>query len=339
MPAETLTTVAFAQLLKYNAATGELEGVIASERTDKSKEALNYTASKDHFKKWSQAASKRSGGKSLGNVREMHELKAVGKLTALTFDDTNKRILVRAKIVDPVAKTKCEEAVYTGFSIGGSYVGDPVPDSVDPTVLRYIANPSEVSLVDDPCNPDATFQLLGADGATKVVKFAPRLETIAADDDDVPPVRPNKTKQEPSVTDQERADVKAQKKVIKKVAKKVVAKALKALFEDKESPLVKLATAVADRPTKKELVEAQESLANGLIDAIRKGPLDEKDVKKTTSDAIRLVPDDESKTGEPQDDESKALRKVISDATEKLQKRAKGADGAEQSQRRVANEL
>lgn len=190
---ETLRTIGFAQLVKYNAATGEFEGVMASARPDKAKEAMNYQASKPYFKKWITTFAERTGNKSLGNVREMHDLKAAGKLTAVTFEDPRELIRVRGKVVDKQARAKCEEGVYTGLSIGGSYVGDPLPDPTDPTIMRYIANPTEVSLVDDPCNPDATFTLLGADGATKVMKFAPRIDTIAADDDDtddIPTPRP-----------------------------------------------------------------------------------------------------------------------------------------------------
>lgn len=145
---------------------------MASSRPDKDREALDYPRSKPYFKKWSEDAKRRSGGKSLGNVREMHGLAAVGKLTMVSFDDENERILVRGKVVDPLARTKCEEGVYTGLSIGGEY-GEALPDQRDPRILRYVAkNLREVSLVDDPSNPDATFELTGADGSIAVKKFA-----------------------------------------------------------------------------------------------------------------------------------------------------------------------
>ncbi|HEY1982461.1 MAG TPA: XkdF-like putative serine protease domain-containing protein [Xanthobacteraceae bacterium] len=53
---------------------------------------------------------------ALGNVREMHQLSAVGKATEAQFDD--KGLFFGAKIVDPVAWEKVKEGVYNGFSIG-----------------------------------------------------------------------------------------------------------------------------------------------------------------------------------------------------------------------------
>src|SRR6267143_6212765 len=184
---ETLTTIGFAQLTKYNAKTGEFVGVMTSERPDKDREALDYNRSKPAIRKWSEDAKARSNGKSLGNLREMHTLKAAGRLSALTFDDKNKQVIVRGLVVDPLARTKCEEGVYTGISLGGTYA-EALPDPTDPRIVRYVVGSlGEISLVDDPCNPDATFELVGADGGQMVVKFAPRLETIAVDDDDEDP--------------------------------------------------------------------------------------------------------------------------------------------------------
>ncbi|MDE2468048.1 MAG: hypothetical protein KGL35_04735, partial [Bradyrhizobium sp.] len=66
---------------------------------------------------------------------------------------------------------KVEQGVYTGFSQGGRYVKrwkDPEND----TLMRYTAEPLEVSLVDSPCLPDATFSVIKADGSTELRKFA-----------------------------------------------------------------------------------------------------------------------------------------------------------------------
>ncbi|HZU90092.1 MAG TPA: DUF6582 domain-containing protein, partial [Stellaceae bacterium] len=52
---------------------------------------------------------------------------------------------------------------YTGFSIGGRYA-KRWADPQDPQVHRYTAIPAEISIVDNPCNPEAFFQLVKSDG-------------------------------------------------------------------------------------------------------------------------------------------------------------------------------
>jgi len=185
MPELETLSVGFAQLAKFNVADGTFDAVMTSERPDKANEVLDYTKSKPAIRKWSQEAHARSKGKSLGNIREMHDLKAAGVLTRITFDDKNKRVLISGQIVDPLAKSKVEAGVYTGVSVGGSYAGDPLPDSTNPLIKRYVIGKlTELSLVDDPCNEDALLTLIGADGAEKIVKLAP--STIEADAEPVP---------------------------------------------------------------------------------------------------------------------------------------------------------
>ena len=109
------------------------------------------------------------GGKSLGAVRAMHGRVAAGKLTDIAFDDEGKRILVSAKIVDDEEWRKVQEGVYTGFSQGGRYVKRwPDPDT---GLTRYTAEPNEISLVDLPCLPGATFEVV-KDGAVEKRAFA-----------------------------------------------------------------------------------------------------------------------------------------------------------------------
>jgi len=87
-----------------------------------------------------------------------------GKLTDIAFDDDEKRILVSARIVDDDEWRKVQEGVYTGFSQGGRYVKRwPDPES---GLTRYTAEPTEISLVDLPCLPGATFEVI-KDGAVE----------------------------------------------------------------------------------------------------------------------------------------------------------------------------
>jgi hypothetical protein len=131
-------------------------GIATSEAEDSEGERCHYPTTKPWYQKWSAAAVKRSQGKSLGNVREQHDSqKACGKLTGLEFDDDAKRIMIRARIIDPIAMQKCMEGVYSGWSHGGSYVKQWKDEAGN---LWYTANPSEISAVDNPANPDAAFE-------------------------------------------------------------------------------------------------------------------------------------------------------------------------------------
>jgi hypothetical protein len=162
------TFTKFVRLIKVDAAQREVYGVVTSEVPDKDGEICDYPSTKPHYAEWSGEFARATAGKSLGNVREMHSHSAVGKVVDLVFDDPNKTIAVRARIVDDTAWTKCEEGVYTGFSHGGEYVGEPWPDG---DFLRYTAKPSEISLVDNPCNPEAHFEYVKADGSVELRKF------------------------------------------------------------------------------------------------------------------------------------------------------------------------
>lgn len=163
----------FAQIQKIDEAQRLVYGRAAQEVVDKSDEVMDYLSSKPHFAKWSADVSKDTDGKSLGNVRAMHGKVAAGKLTAIEFNDEAKAIDVVAKIVDDAEWKKVQEGVYTGFSIGGSYVGALTVEKVDGRdVKRYTAKPNELSLVDRPCIPTASFfEVRKADGSSVKVEF------------------------------------------------------------------------------------------------------------------------------------------------------------------------
>ena len=157
----------FAQIAKIDESKHEVWGVATAEVIDKEGEIFDYQSSKPYFKSWSDEIAKATDGKSLGNVREMHEPSAVGKLVAIAFDDDLKQIRVGARIVDSVAWQKCMLGVYTGFSIGGAYV----KAWKDGEYVRFTANPVEISVVDNPCVPGAHFTAVKADGTCEVRKF------------------------------------------------------------------------------------------------------------------------------------------------------------------------
>jgi phage head maturation protease len=85
------------------------------------------------------------------NVREMHQLSAVGVAKEAAIDD--KGLYVGAKIVDDRAWAKVVAGVYKGFSIGGRVTGRAASDPN--TITALVLN--EISLVDRPANPEAVF--------------------------------------------------------------------------------------------------------------------------------------------------------------------------------------
>ncbi len=175
----------FAQITKMDVAKREVWGRLVQEVPDRSDEIFDYEASKPYFKAWSDEFSAATDGKSLGNVRAMHGKVAAGKFIAMDFNDAEKAIDVGAKIIDDAEWKKCEEGVYTGFSIGGSYVGSKKAEKVNGRdVLRYTANPAEGSLVDSPCIPTAKFfDVVKADGVIEKVAFkAAAIEVTGTDD-------------------------------------------------------------------------------------------------------------------------------------------------------------
>lgn len=150
-------------------------GRMTQEVADKSGEILDYESAKPEFEKWSSEIEQASDGKSKGNVRVMHTNKAAGKLTDLVFVDEEKAIDCVAKIVDDEEWEKTREGVYTGFSIGGAYKAR-WKDPGNPELMRFTPAPAEVSLVDNPCVPTATFEYIKAGGGHEMRKFKPALE-------------------------------------------------------------------------------------------------------------------------------------------------------------------
>jgi hypothetical protein len=155
----------YVPILRKDAARREIHGIIAQEQVDKSNEIFDYASSKPYFQQWSADAMERTTKADLpisyGNVRAQHSKIAAGKLIHIEFDDANKCIPVVAKIVDDNEWKKVQEGVYSGFSVGGKYIRK----WADGGSTRYTAQPSEVSIVDSPCMPSATFSAVKSAGA------------------------------------------------------------------------------------------------------------------------------------------------------------------------------
>jgi hypothetical protein len=166
----------FIPITKIDAAKRLVYGVVTAETPDISGEVCDYASTKPLYQQWSQKFSAATDGRSLGNLRAMHAGVAAGKLVDIAFNDEAKRIEICGKVVDDAEWAKVEEGVYTGFSQGGRYLKRwPDPDA--PELVRYTAEPLEVSLVDHPCLPEATFAVIKADGSTELRKFKTFEET------------------------------------------------------------------------------------------------------------------------------------------------------------------
>jgi hypothetical protein len=160
----------FVPITKIDAARRLVFGVVTAEKPDVSGEVCDYATTKPLYQQWSQKFSSATDGKSLGNLRAMHGHVAAGKLVEIAFNDEDKQVEICGKVVDDAEWQKVAEGVYTGFSQGGRY-RKRWPDPDQPSLTRYTAEPLEVSLVDHPCLPEATFAVIKADGSTELRKF------------------------------------------------------------------------------------------------------------------------------------------------------------------------
>jgi hypothetical protein len=173
----------FAQLTKVDEDKRLVYGRAVQETPDRSGEIFDYESSKPMFEAWSKSQSDASMGKSDGNVRAMHKDISAGVIVpgGMVFHDDEMAIDICAKVIDDNEWEKVIGGAYTGFSIGGRYAKKWEDSDLGKT--RYTADPSEVSLVDRPCVPTATFfEIQKADGSVLQKNFAESIEDKAAEE-------------------------------------------------------------------------------------------------------------------------------------------------------------
>ena len=141
-----------------------------TEELDRGGEAMDYALSAPVFKAWSDMQFAASGGKSRGNVRGQHGRVAAGVVTDINFDDDARAIEFGIDVLDDGEWDKVIKGAYTGISPGGKAKRRKDPDGTVRWALDVL---NEISLVDVPCLPGATFTLLKADGIAEDVVFAP----------------------------------------------------------------------------------------------------------------------------------------------------------------------
>ena len=108
--------------------------------------------------------------KSWANIREMHSNSAVG--TAPIIEMKKDGLWLGAHIVDDAAWAKVKAGVYKGFSIGGKIIDRVEEYSEDlgrviKRIKKYML--TEISLVDRPANPLATFSFIKRESDTNEV--------------------------------------------------------------------------------------------------------------------------------------------------------------------------
>lgn len=161
----------FARLAKVHEEERVIHARALCEEVDRSGEIIDYDEAVTAFKKWSAEMQASSGGKSMGNVRVMHQPRVAGRIIDVSYNDQERAIDVVIKVDDEQIWQMCKTGAYTGLSIGGAY-GRKWNDPENPKVTRYAPKLSEVSIVDRPCVASATFQLLKADGSSSEKHFA-----------------------------------------------------------------------------------------------------------------------------------------------------------------------
>ncbi|HEX3884756.1 MAG TPA: DUF6582 domain-containing protein [Stellaceae bacterium] len=138
---DTIAKRFFVPLAKVDAEGRMVYGYASTEAEDDQGETITLDALRAALDDYMQFA----------NIREMHQLSAVGTAEEAAVDD--KGLYIGARIVDPRAWEKVTSGVYKGYSIGGKVTAR------DPTNRAVITglSLSEISLVDRPANPEAVF--------------------------------------------------------------------------------------------------------------------------------------------------------------------------------------
>jgi hypothetical protein len=138
--------------VEKNDGTLTIEGYASTEGVDASGETVAALAIKAALPEYFRHGS--------GPLREMHQLKAAGRVDVAEIDSQNRTRIV-ATVVDPGAIKKVLERVYNGFSIGGKTLER---DPINPKKIIKLRL-DEISLVDRPANSDSTFEIIKAAGA------------------------------------------------------------------------------------------------------------------------------------------------------------------------------
>ena len=137
----------FASITKVDAALRMVYGYASTEALDSQGEVVKLDAINAALE----------GYMKFANIREMHQPSAVGVAKEANVDEVG--LYLAVKVVDDAAWEKVVEGVYKGFSIGGRVTQR---DTVNKAIITGMTL-TEISLVDRPANPEATFDVFKAD--------------------------------------------------------------------------------------------------------------------------------------------------------------------------------
>ena len=155
MPSETQL---YMPILRVDREKREIVARATSEALDSYRTVFSFEGSKEAFAAWR------------GNVREMHDpTKAVGKAIDWQANEDSKAIDVTLRVSRGAEDTwqKVLDGTLSGLSVGaknGKWSKKTIDGEEIPYLERY--DLVEVSLVDNPANPDCNVTLVRADGLT-----------------------------------------------------------------------------------------------------------------------------------------------------------------------------
>lgn len=184
MPKKTDSFTAFVPFSKVEEqpdGTVMIYGRATQEVGDSQGEIMDYESSAPQFKRRAEERSRQTNGENLMSLRAMHQPVAAGKVTQFDFVPEEKAIDIWSHVVDQNEVNKVLKNVYTGFSVGGRYLRRwPDPSGL----MRFTADPHEISLVDEPSVPTARFTMFKIDdpddlmAAAKEEDMTPAPETV-----------------------------------------------------------------------------------------------------------------------------------------------------------------
>jgi hypothetical protein len=153
----------YAPIVRIDKSNREITLRATSEAKDSYRTVIDYNGSKEAFSKWP------------GNIREMHDPhKAVGRAFKVDPVEDEKAVDITLRVSRGAEDTwqKVLDKTLIGGSIGarnGKWGQREIDGEVTPVLERY--DLVEVSLVDNPSNPDCNISVIRADGiATEVLE-------------------------------------------------------------------------------------------------------------------------------------------------------------------------
>lgn len=188
---EKLFPFQIVEVRKDGKITHSVDGIATSEAVDKDGEIADFAGTLKQINVWSEEfvrKTKDNGQEpSMGNIRVQHDSKQIGgKCTGIDPLSAEKKVFIKTQPRDSVFDELIYPGYVTGFSIAGSYLERTCnecktdkPGRVKyctackkDTVSRYTPSISEISYVDNACNPDAEFTTVKADGSIVLRKFS-----------------------------------------------------------------------------------------------------------------------------------------------------------------------